>query len=199
MPSDQHLPRHLHSWSSWRPLHARARYGRWNRWPGSRQARRAVRSRSAQLPPAPPRTAPPLLRCVSGTRRRTGRPMAGFLNGGIRWNGLDAQSSSCPITRRLRRRSRWWGSMTSCGWHGWPARSSRTNLSRPARLPFVADQVSSAVTLAAMARQVFSLLPAHHPSVGAHRRPERVGSAFSLHLVQSPNGTEAPSVGSSPP
>ena len=69
--------------------------------------------------------------------------------------------------------------MTSCGWHGWPARSSRANLSRPARLPLVADQVSPAVTLAAMARQVFSLLPAHHPSVGAHRRPERVGSAFS--------------------
>ena len=62
------------------------------------------------------------------------------------------------------------------------------------RLPLVADQVSPAVTLAAMARQVFSLLPAHHPSVGAHRRPERVGSAFSHHLVQSPNGTEAPSV-----
>ena len=30
-------------------------------------------------------------------------------------------------------------------------------------------------------------------------RPERVGSAFSHHLVQSPNGTEAPLVGSSPP
>ena len=40
-------------------------------------------------------------------------------------------------------------------------------MSRPARLPLVADQVSPAVTLAAMARQVFSLLPAHHPSVGA--------------------------------
>ena len=26
------------------------------------------------------------------------------------------------------------------------------------------------------------------PSVGAHRRPQRVGSAFSHHLVQSPNG-----------
>ena len=77
--------------------------------------------------------------------------------------------------------------MTSCGWHGWPARSGRANLSRPARLPLVADQVSPAVTLAAMARQVFSLLPAHHPSVGAHRRPERVGSAFSHRLVQSPN------------
>ena len=34
-------------------------------------------------------------------------------------------------------------------WHGWPARSSRANLSRPARLPLVADQVSPAVTLAA--------------------------------------------------
>ena len=43
--------------------------------------------------------------------------------------------------------------MTSCGWHAWPARNSRANLSRPARLPLVADQVSSAVTLAAMARQ----------------------------------------------
>ena len=72
-------------------------------------------------------------------------------------------------------------------------------LETAACLPLVADQVSPAVTLAAMARQVFSLLPAHHPSVGAHRRPERVGSAFSHHLVQSPNGTEAPSVGSSPP
>ena len=26
------------------------------------------------------------------------------------------------------------GSMTSCGWHGWPARSSRANLSRPVGL-----------------------------------------------------------------
>ena len=111
----------------------------------------------------------------------------GFSSGATRLTGLGAQSSSCP------------GSMTSCGWHGWPARSSRANLSRPARLPLVADQVSPAVTLAAMARQVFSLLPAHHPSVGAHRWPERVGSAFSHHLVQSPNSTEAPSVGSSPP
>ena len=39
-----------------------------------------------------------------------------------------------------------------------------------------------------MARQVFSLLPGYHPSVGAHRRPQRVGSAFSHHLIQSPNG-----------
>ena len=137
--------------------------------------------------------------CVSGTRRRIGALTDGFSSGGIQRTGLGAQSSSWPITSRLRRRTRWWGSMTSCGWHGWPARSSRANLSRPARLPLVADQVSSAVTLAAMARQVFSLLPGHHPSVGAHRRPERVGSAFSHHLVQSPNGTEAPSVGSSPP
>ena len=83
---------------------------------------------------------------------------------------------------------RWWGSMTSCGWHGWHARSSRANLSRPARLRLVADQVCPAVTPAAMARQVFSLLPAYHPSVGAHRRPQRVSSAFSHHLVQSPNG-----------
>ena len=40
----------------------------------------------------------------------------------------------------------------------------------------------------ARARQVFSLLAGYHPSVGAHRRPQRVGSAFSHHLVQSPNG-----------
>ena len=136
---------------------------------------------------------------MSGTRRRIGALTGGFSSGGIRRTGLGAQSWLCPITSRLRRRTRWWGSMTSCGWHGWPARNSRANLSRPARLPLVADQVSSAVTLAAMARQVFSLLPGHHPSVGAHRRPERVGSAFSHHLVQSPNSTEAPSVGSSPP
>ena len=127
---------------------------------------------------------------------------ASFLSGGIRRSGLGAQSWWCRIMIRLRRWTRWWGSMTSCGWHGWhgcPARNGRANLSRPARLPLVADQVSSAVTLAAMARQVFSLLPGHHPSVGAHRRPERVGSAFSHHLVQLPNGTEAASVGSSPP
>ena len=120
------------------------------------------------------------LRCGSGGRRRIGALTDGSSSGGIRRTGLGAQGSSCPITSRLRRWTRWSGSMTSCGWHGWPARSSRANLSRPARLPLVADQVSSAVTLAAMARQVFSLLPAHHPSVGAHRRPERVGSAFSL-------------------
>ena len=128
------------------------------------------------------------LRCVSGTRRRIDALTDGFSSGGIRRTGLGAQSSSCAITSRLRRRTRWWGSMTSCGWHGWPARNGRANLPRPARLPLVADQVSPAVTLAAMARQVFSLLPAHHPSIGAHRRPERVGSAFSHHLVQSPNG-----------
>ena len=41
-----------------------------------------------------------------------------------------------------------------------------------------------------MARQVFSLLHFLRitPSVGAHRRPQRVGSAFSHHFVQSPNG-----------
>ena len=35
------------------------------------------------------------------------------------------------------------------------------------------------VEVKVLAKQVFSLLPAHHPSVGAYRRPERVGSAFS--------------------
>ena len=119
------------------------------------------------------------LRCGSGGRRRIGALTDGFWSGGIRLSGLGVPGWWCRIMRRLRRWTRWWGSMMSCGWHGWPARSSRANLSRPARLPLVADQVSPAVTLAAMARQVFSLLPGHHPSVGAHRRPERVGSAFS--------------------
>ena len=82
------------------------------------------------------------LRCGSGGRRRIGVLTASFWSGGIRRSGLGAQSSSCPITSRLRRWTRWWGSMTSCFWHAWPARSSRANLSRPARLPFVADQVS---------------------------------------------------------
>ena len=54
-----------------------------------------------------------------------------FLSGGIRRTGLGAPSLSCPMSR-LRRRTRWWGCMTSCGWHGWPARTSRANLFRPA-------------------------------------------------------------------
>ena len=40
----------------------------------------------------------------------------------------------CPIMSRLWRRTRWWGCMTSCGWPGWPARSSRANLFRPVGL-----------------------------------------------------------------
>ena len=79
----------------------------------------------------------------------------GFSSGGIRLSGLGVLSRWCRIMRRLRRWTRWWGSMTSCGWHDWPARNGRTNLPRPARPPLVADQVSPAVTLAAMARQVF--------------------------------------------
>ena len=51
-----------------------------------------------------------------------------------------------------------------------------------------------------MARQVFSLLPGYHPSVGAHRRPQRVGSAFSHHLVQvAQRPPQAASVGGWPP
>ena len=42
-------------------------YGRWHRWPGSRQARRAERSiERTTTTPAPPRTGPPPLRCGSG-------------------------------------------------------------------------------------------------------------------------------------
>ena len=79
---------------------------------------------------------------------RRGKRTRGYSNGGTRLTGPAAPSLSCPMSR-LRRRTRWWGSMTSCGWHGWPARTSRANLSRPARLPLVADQVCPAVTLAA--------------------------------------------------
>ena len=57
------------------------------------------------------------LRCGSGTRRRIGALTDGFSSAGIRRIGLGAQSLSCPITSRLRRRTRWWGFMTSCGWH----------------------------------------------------------------------------------
>ena len=109
-------------------------------------------------------------RCRSrdpGLHRVPQSPLAadldGFSSGGIQRTGLGAQSSSCPITSRLRRRTRWWGCMTSCGWHGWPARNGRANLPRPARLPLVADQVSPAVTLAAMARQVFFLTSCASP------------------------------------
>ena len=133
----------------------------------TRARRRAELSWNAQLPPAPPRMGPLPLRCVSGTRRRIGALTDGFSSGGIRRTGRGAQSSSCPITSRLRRRTRWWGSMTSCGWHGWPARNGRANLSRPARLPLVADQVSPAVTLAAR-RQ-----PPLRRRVMATRRPAR--------------------------
>ena len=47
----------------------------------------------------------------------------GYLNGGTRLTGPAAPSSSYPMSR-LRRWTRWWGSMMSCGWHAWPARSS---------------------------------------------------------------------------
>ena len=54
---------------------------------------------------------------------------------------------------------------------------------------FYEHQGSCLQALHARAREAgFSLLPAYHPSVGAHRRPQRVSSAFSHHLVQSPNG-----------
>ena len=50
-----------------------------------------------------------------------------------------------------------------------------------------------------MARQVFSLLPAHHPSVGPTGGHNELARPFRTIALQSPNGTEAPSVGSWPP
>ena len=53
-------------------------------------------------------------------------------------------------------------------------------MSRPARLPLVADQVSPAVTLAANGEAgFFPYFLRITPRSGPHRRPERVGSAFS--------------------
>ena len=98
-------------------------------------------------------------------------------------------------------------SITSCAWHAWPARSGsrrgakRTDNELAAAAHRSRASVQPIYTAApgpcrssAMARQVFSLLPAHHPSVGAHRRPERVGSAFSPH----PRGPRRPPMPRSP-
>ena len=122
------------TWTSWTAVHARARFGRWNRWLGSRQARRAERLSSAQLRHALRRAAPSPLRCGSGSRRRIGALTGGSWSGGIRLSGLGVPSWWCRIMIRLRRWTRWWGCMMSCGWHTWPARSSRANLSRPVGL-----------------------------------------------------------------
>ena len=76
------------------PVHARARFGRWNRWLGSRQARRAERLSSAQLRHALRRAAPPPLRCGSGGRRRVGALTGGSWSGGIRLSGLGVPHTS---------------------------------------------------------------------------------------------------------
>ena len=60
-------------------------------------------------------------------------------------------------------------------------------LDRP-RLRLVADQVCPAVTLAAMARQVFSLLPAHHPSIGPTGGHNGLARPFRTISHKSPNG-----------
>ena len=147
--------------SSRRPIHARARYGRWNRWPGSRQARRAERLSSAQLPHAllteadvtcPARANKTvLLRLLTLHREDSYMQFSHAVKraGAIRTLESLARieagaQGGALIERTTTTRTAKSGAIT-----GWPARSSRVNLSRPARLPLVADQVSSAVTLAA--------------------------------------------------